>query len=193
MTVFILGFSKSGTTLAARTLHEAGIDMMPGCTGSYPACPYENWEGCKLIMDSFGIKKKKSLFLPTDVNFDPVFLKEYIDFRSRRSKEWGFKFPYLTLVYEDWKFYLPKDHIAIGCKRTPEGVLSHYTRGKKKYNKASAERIFAVKKVYDDIIDSLDIPVIWFEDFLKNGPGELEKIVGRKLPDVREARRGKKS
>lgn len=190
MIVFIMGFSKSGTTLTARTLDAAGINFRPEKKrDKYPKCPYENWEGCKICMDQIGIDKKKSLYLPTKIKGSDR-IQDYIEMRSRQDPNWGFKFPYMTFVYPVWEKYLPKDHIAIALKRTPRGVLSHYSRkGRIKLSKEKKRIILNVQSYYNKLIDSYNIPVIQFEDFIKHGPIVLEKIIGRKLPDARDGKK----
>jgi len=186
MVVMILGFSKSGTSLTAKTLHDAGISFGEVTTGDYPASPYEDPEGCAIIMKSFGIEKKQSLFIPEKINHNIAAIRDYIYWRGQRSTNWGFKFPYLTMVYDEWKKHLPPDHIAIALKRKPESPLTHYTRNRKDYKQESAEKIWAAQKVYNDLIDSFNVPVIWFEDLLKNGPIEIERATGIKnLKDFR--------
>lgn len=194
MIVIIMGFSKSGTTLTARTLDAAGINFRPEHKrSSYPSCPYENLSGCKICMEQIGIEKKKSLYIP-EVIFDNDYIglkiKHYIVNRSKQDRDWGFKFPYLTFVYPIWKKYLPIDHVAIALKRTPKGLLSHYSRkGRIKLSKEKKRIILNAQAHYNKLIDNYNIPVIQFEDFIKHGPVVLEKIVGRKLLDVRDGKK----
>jgi len=185
-----MGFSKSGTTLTARTLDAAGINFRPEKKrNKYPQCPYENLAGCKICMEQIGIDKKKSLYIPAVIK-DSNKIKPYIEMRSKQDLDWGFKFPYLTFVYHKWKNYLPEDHIAIALKRTQKGLLSHYSRkGRIKLGKNKRKLILKAQSIYNDLIDYYNIPVIQFEDFIKRGPVELEKIVGRKLPDVRDGKK----
>ncbi len=188
MIVMIMGMSKSGTTLTARTLDAAGINFRPEKKrAGYPACPYENLEGCKICMEQIGINKKKSLYLPTKIK-DSNKIAPYIKMRSKQNIEWGFKFPYLTLVYDIWKKYLPADHIAIGLKRTPEGLLKHYGRRNGYTHKKSTE-ILKIQDYYNKLIDIYGIYIIQFEDFIDKGPVVLEKIIGRRLPDVRDGKK----
>jgi hypothetical protein len=193
MIVIIMGFSKSGTTLTARTLDASGINFRPEKKRDrYPKCPYENLEGCKICMEQIGIDKKKSLYMPKHIIDNEAMgikIQQYIEARSKLDKDWGFKFPYMTFVYHIWKKYLP-EHIAIGVKRSPEGVLRHYGRRGKYYTKGKGRKlVLKVQERYNNLIDFYGIPVIQFEDFIKNGQGALEKIVGRKLPDVRDGKR----
>lgn len=190
MIYIIMGFSKSGTTLTARTLDADGINFRPEKKrDKYPQCPYENLLGCKICMEQIGIEKKKSLYLPKEIK-DSNKIKSYIEMRSKQDPDWGFKFPYLTFVYSIWKKYLPKEHIAIALKRTPKGLLSHYNRkGRINLSKEKNRIILNAQTHYNDLIDSYNIPIIQFEDFLKHGPIVLEKIVGRKLPDVRDGKK----
>jgi hypothetical protein len=190
MIVIVMGMSKSGTTLISRTLDASGINFRPERKRrGYPACPYENKEGCDIIMRQIGVDRKKSLFLPEEIK-DSEEIPEYIKSRSLQDREWGFKFPYITFVYDIWKKYLPKDHIAIASKRSTERLLFHYwNRGRKGLCDRQRKQIIKTQKIYNDLIDSYNIPVIQFEDFIKKGPVVLEKIIGRKLPDVRDGKK----
>ena len=123
MVVMILGFSKSGTTLTAKTLHAAGINFGDITTGNYPGSPYEDPSGCDVIMKSFGIEQKKSLFIPDKIDYDEEEIKSYITMRSIKSKDWGFKFPYLTYVYGVWKKFLPPHTWYRSLLRTTRATL----------------------------------------------------------------------
>lgn len=186
MVVLIMGFSKSGTTMTARALHKAGIDFGVISDGEYPKQPYEEEIGCTLIMNQIRAVKKDSLFLPEVIDVNKNDVREYVKYRFSKANNFGLKFPYLTFVYHSWKEYLPADHIAIALKRSPESVLTHYTKNNKNYDKQKAARIWAVQKVYNDLIDSYGIPVFHFEEILSEGFGKLEKLIGIKIPDVRD-------
>lgn len=187
--VIVMGMSKSGTTLTARTLHNAGINMGAVEEGSYPRCPYEDDLACEIMMEQVGIDRKKSLYLPDKIRDLPDRIKYYVEMRSKKGGDWGVKFPYMTLVYDIWRRYLP-DHIPIALKRNPEGLVGHYARrGEYWSHGRGRELILAVQSYYNYLIDSYNVPVIRFEDLIKNGPGAIEKIIGRELPDVREPRK----
>ena len=188
MIIMIMGFSKSGTALTARTLDAAGINFRPERKrGKYPRCPYENLQGCQICMEQIGINKKQSLYYPEKIK-DSKKILPYIQMRSKQDREWGFKFPYLTFVYNIWKKYLPKDHIAIGLNRSREGLFRYYNRHSG-YTKEKQQLILKIQKHYNELMDSYGIPIIQFEDFIDKGPIVLEKIIGRKLPDVRDGKK----
>lgn len=178
MIIMIIGFSKSGTTLVAKTLDDAGINFGDVTTGDYPGSPYEDPIGCNIIMESFGVTKKRSLYVPDNINYNVFKIKEYFENRSINSESWGFKFPYLTFVYGEWKKYLPEDHLCIALKRQPESLLTHYTKNRPKWDEKKAEEIWAAQKSCNDLIDSYNVPVINFEDLLANGPIEIENVTG---------------
>ncbi len=178
MIILIIGFSKSGTTLVAKTLHAAGINFRDVTTGDYPASPYEDPIGCDIIMESFGVHRKRSLYVPGKINYNVFKIKEYIEMRSIASDSWGFKFPYLTFVYGEWEKYLPEDHICIALKRQPESLLTHYTKNRPTWDKKKADEIWYAQKQCNNLIDAYGVPVINFEDLLKNGPIEIEKVTG---------------
>lgn len=183
MIYIILGMSKSGTTLVSKTLHESGIDMNPGITGNYAKSKYEDPEMVKILLKMFRTDRLKSLYIPKDFLFDKkieAMILRFIDDRKNK-KDWGIKQPWLTLCYDLIKFYFP-EHITIGVKRSFEGLLSHWTKRKKNIDQYKVRR---VQDHYNKIIDKHNLPVVYFEDLIKNGPKSLEEIIGRKLKDVR--------
>lgn len=180
-----MGMSKSGTTMIAKSLHESDIDMNPDCSGNYARCKYEDDYACDIIMAQMMVSEKLSLYLPEKIIDLKDSIKTYIQMRSMQSKNWGFKFPYLTLVYDIWKKYLPK-HFAIGIKRSQEGLLYHYSKGgNRELSEENIDTIIKVQDHYNSLIDSYNIPVIQYEEYLRNGPILLENILGIKIKDVR--------
>lgn len=184
MIVIVMGMSKSGTTLISKTLHESGIDMNPGKTGNYNQSKYEDPEMIDILFDMFQIDRLKSLYIPPRIKMDADIIeriKNYVD-KRKNKKHWGVKQPWLTLCYNKIKKYFPPHHFVIGIKRSPEGLINHWVkRGKK----VCREKLLLVQNIYNLMMNIYDIPVLSFEDFLKNGPKRLEKIIGIKLKDVR--------
>ena len=183
MIVIVMGMSKSGTTLVSKTLHESGINMNPICTGDYNKSKYEDPEIIKILLQMLNVDRLKSLYLPSKIIFNRNIKKQIRNFVKLRSKDkdWGFKQPYITLCYPELRSLLPP-HIAIGIKRSFEGLKSHW---KKRNKKIDEKKLYYVQNVYNTFMDIYKIPVLSFEEFLANGPVKLSQIIGRKLKDIR--------
>lgn len=189
MIVIVMGMSKSGTSLVSKTLHHSGINMAPRCLGNYAKSTYEDPRIQKLLTKMVGVDKLRSLWLPTSIDVSDKIINAIKKYIASRSGDWGCKQPYMTLCYHIWKKYLPK-HIAIGIKRSQEGLIQHYTkRGKSWAQQPNRDKILRVQNVHNIIMESHGIPIIKFEDFIKKGPIVLEKIIGRKLKDVRDGKK----
>ena len=185
MIVVVLGFHKSGTTLIARTLHEAGIHMGCDCAGSYPKCKYEDPRVLKIKNDIlYGGKVTPSYELPKMFPSDECFqIMDYIKLRQKEhGNSWGFKVPDITLCYGMWRRYLP-EHKVIGVRRTLEGVQAFYARRHKGPDPRLIERAWIY---YNYMLASEHIPIVRFEDIIENGIEPVETIIGIRLPDVRE-------
>lgn len=186
MIVIVLGMSKSGTTLISKTLHHSGFDMSPVRTGGYAQAKYEDPEMIKILQKMLQVEGLPSLYLPETIIWNNDIKKDIKEYLKTKSGDWGVKQPYLTLCYETIRQFLPK-HIVVASKRSPEGLLHHYRKGKK-LNKGRAKYILKVQAFYNEIIDRLEIPVVHFEEFLRRGPSVLAEIVGCKLVDVRDGK-----
>ena len=187
MIVIVLGMSKSGTTLIAKTLHHSGINMNPIRTGSYSQSKYEDPIMIKILQKMLNVEGLPSLYLPKTIVWNDEIKKDIKNYLKTKHGDWGVKQPYLTLCYELIRLYLP-EHIVVAAKRNPIGLLKHYSKGKK-LKKSQEEEILKVQAHYNEIIDRLNIPVINFENFVRRGPIVLSKIIGRKLVDVRDGRK----
>ena len=184
MIVVVLGFHKSGTTLIARTLHEAGINMGTDCAGSYPKCKYEDPRVLKIKNDIlYGGEITPSYELPTSHHRDQTTqIQEYIQARELEAGSWGFKVPDITLCYGMWRHLLP-EHVVIGIRRSLEGLIDHYSWRTQPPDPAVIKRAWMY---YNYMLRSEHIPTVRFEDIIENGIEPIETIVGMRLPDVRE-------
>lgn len=181
MIAIVMGMSKSGTTLVSKTLHESGINMHPACTGNYKKSKYEDPAVIKILFQMFNTNRLQSLYVPENITFNRKIKDQIKSLILNREGDWGFKQPWITLCYPEFKSLLPP-HIAIGIKRTFKGLKSHWTKRNKTVD---GEKLKFVQDLYNTKMELYGIPVVSFEDFLKNGPGKLSKIIGRKLKDVR--------
>lgn len=182
MIVIVMGMSKSGTTLISKTLHESGINMYPGKTGNYNHSKYEDPDCIEILLEMFNQDRLKSLYIPHKIKFTSKIQGDIKNYIASKKEDWGVKQPWLTLCYPEWKKFLPEYHIAIGIKRTFEGLISHWHKRNKNIN---IEHLRIVQNIYNLKMLSYGIPVLSFEQFIKNGPIKLEKIISRKLKDVR--------
>jgi len=181
MIVIVLGFSKSGTTLVSKTLHESGIDMHPACEGNYNKSKYEDPEVINILLQMFNTKRLQSLYLPKKIIWNYKIRNQIKRLIINRKGDWGIKQPWLTLCYQEWKTLLPP-HICVGIKRNYKNLITHWT---KRGRTVDEKKLYLVQNTYNTLLDSYNIPIISFEYFLKYGPGQLKKIIGKKLKDVR--------
>lgn len=184
MIVVVMGMSKSGTTLVSKTLHESGINMHPASTGNYKQSKYEDPAIIKILFQMFGTNKLQSLFVPDNITFNRKIKDQIKSLIINREGDWGFKQPWLTLCYPEFKSILPT-HKVVGIKRTYKGLISHWTKRERNPSPDFKKKIKFVQDLYNKKMELYGIPVISFEDFLENGPVKLEEIIGRKLKDVR--------
>lgn len=193
MIVIVLGMHKSGTTLIAKTLHESGIHMGVEEVGNYPKCKYEDprvSQITKKILYGSESQNRKSLDLPSSSYFQDNIkidiiakIKDYIlDRCKKHGTNWGFKFPDVTLCYDIWKDYLPF-HKAVGVIRKREKIIEHYQKRRK--NKSDIKTINRVCDNYEALLYSYNIPYVHYENIMRFGNSELEKIIGIKLKDCR--------
>jgi hypothetical protein len=193
MMYVVLGMHKSGTSLIAQTLHESGIYMGNGFDGEYPHCKYEDKDAANIIkMFLYGRAKRLSTevpILPDQLN--PMTIGDfntylYANMISNRNGDWGFKFPDFTLCYHLFRDLLP-EHMAIGVHRDLDGVLAHYAKTRSKPSPSLVKRAYME---YNKWLFCADIPVIKFEDYLRDGPEHLSHIIGRELKDCRRKKHG---
>lgn len=183
MIYVVMGMSKSGTTLVSKTLHESGINMYPGKTGNYKQSKYEDPEMIKILLKMFNTKKLQSLYIPEKIIINDKIRNDIKNYISKRSccHNWGFKQPWVTLAYLHFLHFLP-EHTAIGIQRSPAGLINHW---KKRGKKVNEKKVKYVQNIYNTLMQGYGISILSFENFIKNGPGELEKITGLRLKDVR--------
>lgn len=185
MIYIVLGFHKSGTTLVARTLHEAGINMGVTETGEYPKCKYEDKRVQKIKNDIlYDGQITPSYAMPTSYNDCSADIEKYI--QSRRDEgniKWGFKCPDVTLCYKQFELLIPFWSRAVGVRRNLADVLAHYNRHSEP---PEPHLIEAAYHVYNTMLRGYKIPIINYEDIMDCGPIVIENATGLKnLPDVR--------
>jgi hypothetical protein len=200
----ILGLHKSGTTLTARLLHQAGIDMGPATPGeSYDAGDmFERPETKAINKQLLGVDHNKWLrTYPRDnLAADPALrarADRLVAAMGDGERDWGFKDPRTALTYGFWAAVLPP-HRIIAIYREPSALWlrTRRTFGRKWHqNPVRAYRLLARwlehnARVRDIVRARPEVSLLLSYDRLMDTPAELARLsafVGRSLPDRRDA------
>lgn len=199
--IVVLGMHKSGTTLVARFLQEAGIDMVETVSGGTydDGNHYERRETAELNKAALNCGHRNSAWVRRrcDPRAVPASVRDEAERLVRRSegtgKPWGFKDPRTCLTYEFWRTILPS-HKVVAIYRDPVEVYKHYTarvRGSSLLQGFVALRAwYAYNTVIDTLTRGCDPPVLLLE-FGKlmsddRELGRLTAFIGRSVSDVRE-------
>ena len=146
MVYIVLGMHKSGTTLVARLLQEAGIQMVdyPG-GGRYQDDKYER-EATKAINkalladeNQFSLDVTEPLIGP----LDPALLaraRQQARELSDLPGDWGFKDPRTCLTLPFWDEALAGSR-AVFVHRHPMEVMANYLRSRKRYKRGQRLRL----------------------------------------------------
>jgi hypothetical protein len=206
----ILGLHKSGTTLTARLLHEAGIDMGPETPGdSYDAGDlFERPETKAINKHLLGVTHDKWLRTRPrgSLRVDPATRAQAESLIARMAQtdgDWGFKDPRTVLTYPFWAGVLPP-HKIIAIYREPSALWLRTRRpfGRKWHqNPVRAYQLMARWLEHNarlrDIVkaSSEDSLLLSYEQLMSTG-AELERLrrfIGGGLPDQRDPglRRGR--
>lgn len=197
MTIFVvLGMHKSGTTMVARCLEEAGVSMrdFPEEVNSEEAMYCERASVRAQNVELLGPSSTDSLKLGRvlgdgDWPSGCRSLKNATDLFGRLNLEnaghWGFKDPRAVLTYRAfWKKVLP-NHEIIVVFRSPLEIIEHYTRGWKFY-----KRPWLVLRAYK----ALKVWLIYNSEILKIVEEESPRVflvvnfsnIGVNLKETRE-------
>jgi hypothetical protein len=199
----ILGLHKSGTTLTARLLHQAGIDMGPDTGGeSYDAGDlFERPETKILNKRLLGVDHNKWLRTYPRASFDadPDTCEEarhLITTMAARGSDWGFKDPRTVLTYPFWESVLP-DHRVVGIYRDPAALWQRTRRiFGRKWHQNPMRATQLVSRWLEHNARLRDIVrrrpqtslLLAYEQLMEN-PAELDRLkrfIDRPLPDVRD-------
>ena len=121
MIYIVMGMHKSGTTLAAQLLHQAGIPMVrhTPANGHYAVNKYERPEmvelnlellGCRSDLESISCAPPPRLHISDQaVRQAQVLIAEF----EQSHEHWGFKDPRASLTYRFWAQRLPEHRIIV--------------------------------------------------------------------------------
>ena len=201
MIYVVLGMHKSGTTLVARTLHRAGIDMGDGLDHrrSYDAGEKFERESTKAI--NHAILRSDGLFSldvaapagPIEVGAElRTEMRGVIETSGATSRDWGFKDPRTCLTYPIWAEELP-EHRLIVVFRSPEAMWPRYRPRERRFVPTQACRLVrSWCEHYDRLLEHLDREstqalVVDYERLMTDDDElrRLGRFVERELPDER--------
>lgn len=210
MIYVIFGLHKSGTTLTARLLHEAGIDMGPETHGdSYDAGDlFERPQTKAINKQLLGVEHDKWLrtYPHHSLCVDPDLrscANRLVDRLAVTGGDWGFKDPRTVLTYGFWAEVLPP-HKVIAIYREPSALWPRTRRpfGRKWHqNPRRAYELVARWLEHNGRMGAIvrrnpESSLLLSYDRLMDDPAELDRLrafVERPLPDRREPglRRGR--
>jgi hypothetical protein len=133
--VVITGMHRSGTSLVAALLQQAGVDigrnLLPGNSGN----PYGHFEDTEFMVFQAELLRARGLDMfvnhPVDFGATPVELEQatrLIDARAEKPL-WGWKDPRTSLFLEFWHQLLPKASYIFLYRHPLEVVTSLMRRG----------------------------------------------------------------
>lgn len=111
--LIVAGFHRSGTSLTANLLHDAGLHLGDELLGAHESNPYGHYEDVEVIqfhnrlLANAGTDWQASrFFLPTVDTADWSWLAEY-GIRKSRYPAWGVKDPRICLFLPEWQRVFP--------------------------------------------------------------------------------------
>lgn len=132
MIYVVLGMHKSGTTLVAKLLHQAGIAMVEHePDGTYDEGAFYERQTCyRLNLRLLGWPDDEILFRqpPEKLHLQPndaKMMQTIIADNEASHADWGFKDPRTCLTYPEWAQYLPP-HRLIVVFRPVEDIWPRY-------------------------------------------------------------------
>jgi len=112
--LLVLGFHRSGTSMAAMLLHRAGLFLGDRLLGADSTNPYGHFEDVEVLKIHDGILSDNQLSWRVGVPFVPVVtekrwmqIRNFAIRRETHHASWGFKDPRACLFTMVWKYILP--------------------------------------------------------------------------------------
>ena len=207
----VAGMHKSGTTLVAKLLHEAGIPMVedPASTGDYDAGHhFERASTLRLnhallegamsrlprpVVTAAGVQVHHSLSIlrrEPRPNADTLQMMEEL-VGSQENQPWGFKDPRTALTYSVWSRVLPEHRLVVVFRDSCE-VADRYARSKAglmgRLVRSRAQRVW--RQYNEKLVEHVRAAgasalVLRFEDLVTDGGeelGRLERFLGTNIP-----------
>ncbi len=202
--IVVLGMHKSGTTLVAQLLSQAGVDMGNfDLTRDYDVGnALERYETQKFNRRLLRWDRRHSLNIQRPLDVQTVSGlelergREIVARMESTNTVWGFKDPRTCLTYNYWKIILP-EHSVIVVYRDPGEVVAHYLRQSRRYEAPfiafAALRCWAAyNALILSVLEDRDDALILNYSVLMEDDTELArlgKFLGCNMQDSRESNR----
>jgi hypothetical protein len=118
--LIITGFHRSGTSLSAQIMHQAGLFLGYELLDPNPSNPYGHFEDREVVDLHQQILADNDLTWLVSNPFLPIInpsrwrrMQELVERRSTEHRLWGFKDPRACLFMMPWKYLLPDAKILL--------------------------------------------------------------------------------
>ena len=129
--IIIAGFHRSGTSLAAQLLHEAGLSMGQDLLRAAPSNPYGHFEDREFVDLHGNILKDNGLNWQVSSPLIPhiapqrwAAARELVKRRRLEHRVWGFKDPRVCLFAGFWKHLMPAARILVVFRSAVDAAYS---------------------------------------------------------------------
>lgn len=133
--LIVAGFHRSGTSAAARLLHQAGVHMGDELVGARLSNPFGHYEDVAVVRLHEALLADNGRTWQVDRELLPVVsprrweeLEAFVQSRQQGHPLWGFKDPRVCLFLQAWKHLLPEARVVIVFRHYAEAAASLHRR-----------------------------------------------------------------
>lgn len=133
--VIVAGFHRSGTSAAARLLHQGGAHMGDDLVGARLSNPLGHYEDAAVVRLHEALLADNGRTWQVDEDLQPMVsearraeLGAFAARRRRGHRIWGFKDPRVCLFLPVWKQLLPEARVVMVFRHYAEAVASLHRR-----------------------------------------------------------------
>lgn len=133
--MIVAGFHRSGTSAAARLLHQGGAHMGDELVGARLSNPFGHYEDVAVVRLHEALLTDNGRTWQVDESFSPVVsparrdeMEAFVTARREGHRIWGFKDPRACLFLSVWKELLPEARVVLVFRHYAEAVASLHRR-----------------------------------------------------------------
>jgi len=133
--LIVAGFHRSGTSAAARLLHQGGAHMGDDLVGARLSNPFGHYEDVAVVRLHEALLADNGLTWQVDEDIRPVVsparweeLRAFAAGRQQGHRIWGFKDPRACLFLPAWKEVLPEARVVVVFRHYADSVASLHRR-----------------------------------------------------------------